>query len=482
MVDRSKPMSNSQSPIEDTAQEELNSNWQEPNRIDLEEQVSSASIPFSHQQPSIRRDMQQLSYPPMDSLPVQIPKEATWLLNPIDGQFGAMPVDQLLREIVPQPVRFIPTVRRPVLTNIEFPKGTSLIDAISIVCAATDLHWEVGAEQTLTISPTKTKTYLLQAQPGQTASSLTVNALDGANQSEEGDGTSMSYSSNPYEQEIRPLIEQLIQSDQAEDIPAHMSLLPAANSLVVTARPSTHQQIGDILDNYNDRIGHAVRIYIAMYEVTSSKSQSIGSKLEALNGSSNLGFSARSVTSVGEFQFQVDRVSSPWYGTTMLLDWLDQYGEARIALQDQIEVRNNQVASTSETRTFQYLATLTREQDQLGRERVSVNHDELKTGWSLGIQPTIGLDEVTLRLSFARRALVEERPYEFGSTSGTTFVTDDFTRTMSITLPTGEVRLITSLSSRNHRQNKQRFLGIPISRVWDRRRTESLLWIRVELI
>ena len=442
----------------------------------------TASQKTTPSKPSIRRLKDAPSLSEAQQLPQRIPRNSNWLLNPIQGQFGSMPVDQLLTEILPQPIRFSPMKRRPMLSNMDFREGTSLLEALDRICAVADLHWEITDKQTVAISPTVTKAYRLLAQPGQSASSLAVNALSGDQQSEEGEGTSMTYSSNPYEEEIKPLIQQLIQGDQDNELPSRMVLLPAANTLVVTARPSTHRKIDTLLDEYNERIASVVRIYIAMYEVSTSSKTSVGSKLEALNGSAQLGFSARSIDSSGAFRITVDRPSSPWFGTTQLLDFLDQHGRARIALQDQIEVRNNHVASTSETRTFQYLSTLTREQDQLGRERVSVDHDELRTGWSLGIQPTIGLDAITLRLSLARRALVEERPYEFGSTAGTTFVTDDFTRTMSITLPAGETRLITSLSSRNQRQNKSRFLGIPISRAWDRRRTESLLWVRVELV
>ena len=61
----------------------------------------------------------------------------------------------------------------------------------------------------------------------------------------------------------------------------------------------------------------------------------------------------------------------------------------------------------------------------LGRERTEVQREQLRTGWSISVHPTIGRDEVTVRLSLARRSLVEERPFQFGESVGTNFVTDD---------------------------------------------------------
>ena len=169
-------------------------------------------------------------------------------------------------------------------------------------------------------------------------------------------------------------------------------------------------------------------------------------------------------------------------GTDALLEWLNREGDATINFNDSIEVRNNQIAASSSTRTYQYVSSITRQQDQLGRERTEVQRNQLRTGWSISVHPTIGHDAVTVRLSLARRSLVEERPFQFGESLGTNFVTDDQVRAMTVSLADGESRIITALQASDERKNRSKLAGLVTRKGGTSSKTESVLLMRVELI
>ena len=265
-----------------------------------------------------------------------------------------------------------------------------------------------------------------------------------------------------------------------------MRLLPNANALLVTARPSTVRRIAELIETYNQRVSQSVRIHITVYEVASSTKQSIGTRLQAiLNGTSGAfigGWDVRPVESDAQFAFEVLNPAKRFAGTDALLEWLNREGDATINFNDSIEVRNNQIAASSSTRTYQYISSITRQQDALGRERTEVQREQLRTGWSISVHPTIGHDAVTVRLSLARRSLVEERPFQFGESVGTNFVTDDQVRAMTVSLADGESRIITALRASDERKDRSKIAGLVTRRGSSQSNTESVLLMRVELI
>ena len=92
-----------------------------------------------------------------------------------------------------------------------------------------------------------------------------------------------------------------------------------------------------------------------------------------------------------------------------------------------------------------------------------ISFDELRLGWAVALQPTIIDDQVTVRVALSRRSLIEERPYRFGdgAIEGMNFVTDDLNRLMSVTLRSGETKLLTSWANATSRRMEERvpFLG-----------------------
>ena len=419
---------------------------------------------------------------------VSRPVDAPWLLDPINVSFR----DEVANEAVAlvtrgRAVRF--DLRLPHIPHISYASASdhTIQDALHAIAVQADWSYEF-VNGIIHVQDLETRTLLLLAQPGTVASTLSVNALDSGSGGGDSDGGSVDYTSDPYRVELEPLVNELLAADLALEVPVTAKLLPDANALLVTARPSTVRRIAEVVDTYNGRVSQSVRIHITVYEVQSTSEQSIGSRLQAVaeNGTGLFvgGWSLRPVEPEKhtQFAFEVLNPLSRYAGTDVLLEWLNREGDATINFNDSIEVRNNQIAASSSTRTYQYISSITRQQDALGREQTEVQREQLRTGWSITVHPTIGHDAVTVRLALARRSLVEERPFQFGESVGTNFVTDDQVRAMTISLPDGASRIVTALQATDERNNKNKLAGLVTRRTGLTAKTESVLLMRVELI
>ena len=415
------------------------------------------------------------------------PDKAPWMLEPINATFRDLEASEAITLVVDdRPVRF--QLRLPAIPLISYASAAdhTIKDALDTIAAQADWTYEYSDGAVL-IRDLETRTLLLLAQPGTVEATMSVNSLDSsADGGGESDGGTVQHSSDPYRTELEPVITELIASDLDLEIPSTARLLPNANALLVTARPSTVKRIEDVIEIYNGRVSQSVRIHITVYEVSSSTESSVGTRLQAVianqTGAFVGGWEVRPVETDAQFVFEVLNPAKRFAGSDALLEWLNREGDATINFNDSIEVRNNQIAASSSTRTYQYISSITRQQDQLGRERTEVQRNQLRTGWSISVHPTIGHDAVTVRLSLARRSLVEERPFQFGESLGTNFVTDDQVRAMTVSLADGESRIITALQASDERRNRSKLAGLVTRRGGTTAKTESVLLMRVELI
>lgn len=419
---------------------------------------------------------------------VSRPEDAPWLLDPIDVALRDLEANEAIALIAgSRTVQF--ELRRREMPVVSYRSGAdhSIKDALDAIVARADWVYAV-VDGVIRVQDLESRTLLLLAQPGTVAARMSVNSLDAetGGGSSTNDGGTVQHASDPYQTELEPVVSELIAGDIELGVPASVRLLPNANALLVTARPSTVQRVAELIETYNDRVSKSVRIHITVYEVASSTKQSIGTRLQAVlsDGSASFlgGWNVRPVESDVQFAFELLTPSKRFTGTEALLEWLNREGDATINFNDAIEVRNNQIAASSSTRTYQYISSITRQQDALGRERTEVQREQLRTGWSISVHPTIGHEAVTVRLSLARRSLVEERPFQFGESVGTNFVTDDQVRAMTVSLADGESRIITALRASDERKDRSKLAGLVTRRGSSQSNTESVLLMRVELI
>ena len=173
---------------------------------------------------------------------------------------------------------------------------------------------------------------------------------------------------------------------------------------------------------------------------------------------------------------------SKYHGSSLILNFLNRLGSAHITLEDTVEVRNNRMAQVDSTRSHQYIARITTSVDQAGVRTRDVEIDELTTGWSITLQPTITEDDITVRFALSRRSIANQRPYEVSGTQGLLYVTDDFNRVMTVTVKPGESRLLTSLNASEITRNKSKLLGlVPLSRERERASREFVLMMTIDV-
>ena len=415
------------------------------------------------------------------------PLSLDWLLDRSQVTIRELDAERALKLVLSgRPVHFELSLESTPIVSYRSAATHTIHDAIQAICNKADWQCDYN-DDVLTVRDLVTRTIPILAQPGTVDGQLSVNSLNDSQANQFADGETVNFKGyNPYIDELEPLISGLLASDVAAGIPVQQQLLPRANAVLITGRPSTVAQIEHVLEQYNARTAKLVRVFLTVYEVSSSTSQSIGSKLAGLGFGSKLagaiGWSTQPLQADGIFQLHLNDPSSQWQGSQLLFEWLQAEGDASVHLNDQLDVRNNRIASSSSTRTFQYVSSITRELDNLGRERTEVTREQLRTGWAISVHPTIGLDKVTVRLSLARRALVEERPFAFGDTTGTNFVTDDQNRSMNVTLRDGEARVITLLTSSDERQKSNKLAGLVTRKGREKLATESVILMRVELI
>lgn len=447
-------------------------------------QFTQISVPVRSDTNDLQKSL--FGLPVMEA--VSLPEDAPWLLDSVQITLRELDATEAIALIVGnRPLRFdLRRLEMPVVTYASRSEHT-VKDALDAIAAHAD--WSYAIEDgTIHVRDLETRTFLLLAQPGSVEAKMSVNALDSGSRggTAKSDGGTVEHASDPYRTELEPVVTELVASDLDNGLPSTVRLLPNANALLVTARPSTVRRIAELVETYNDRVSQSVRIHITVYEVTSSAKQSIGTRLQAMldDGTNTFvgGWDVRPVESDAQFAFKGLNPRALFSGTDALLEWLNREGDATINFNDSIEVRNNQIAASSSTRTYQYISSITRQQDAQGRERTEVQREQLRTGWSISVHPTIGHDAVTVRLSLARRSLVEERPFQFGESVGTNFVTDDQVRAMTVSLADGESRIITALRASDERKDRSKFAGLVTRRGSSQSNTESVLLMRVELI
>ena len=328
-------------------------------------QFTKVSVPIESAQNDRSTSLPAL--PPMQA--VSRPEDAPWLLDSIDISLRDLEATEAITLLVGgRPVRFeLRLTEMPVIAYSSRSDHT-LKDALDAITALANWTYSV-VDGSIVVRDLETRTFVLLAQPGTVEATLSVNALDagGGTSSGASDGGTVQHASDPYRKELEPVVTDLIATDLDIGAPSTVRLLPNANALQVTARPSTVQRIADLVATYNRRVSQSVRIHITVYEVTSSAKQSIGTRLQGvLSGTAGAligGWEVRPLETDAQFSFEVLNPTKFYAGTDALLEWLNREGDATINFNDSIEVRNNQIAASSSTRTYQYISSITRQQD-----------------------------------------------------------------------------------------------------------------------
>ena len=413
---------------------------------------------------------------------VSVPRGAEWLGEALEAEYAGVSASVALRQVTRgRPLRLEVGGRDPLVGSP--PGAVTVQEHVTSICAQAD--WACTPfGGVLVVSEMETKTLRVAVQPGSSSASLKLRALaTGEEDGRGGDGedeTGVEVELTPFDEEVAALVETVLgiggeedageREDEGEplvDPRTRVVVLPSANAVLVTARPHMVRVVERELERFNAGASKTVRLHVAVYEVTSRDGSEYGVDLLALRNAA-VGFGLRvsgGAAMGGGAVAEIDFLEgNRAHGSRAVLRWLESAGSARVSLNEVLEVRNNQVASVDATETRQFVATVSQGPRVFGGGfeigPPEVTFDELRLGWAVALQPTIVDDQVTVRVALSRRSLIEERPYRFGggAIEGMNFVTDDLNRLMSVTLRSGETKLLTSWANATSRRTEE---GVP---------------------
>ena len=402
---------------------------------------------------------------------IKAPRMSAWLDKRITARFNNLDARSAI-DLVAQkrPVRYN-TVHSKAQTVKWSPSALTIRDHLDSIAAQAD--WAYRVEKgVVQIYDIETRHFALAAQPGATQADIKMRSLS---TSDGGSDNTISVALDPYTAELGFLVRSVLGLETASsgsgriDPRTSVSILPAANQLVVTARPHAMRQVEDVIRRYNFSTSAIVRVHISIMEVDVSDAERHSLLLDIVRQSDNFPVGLEIIGditgSAGILAGSVNNSSSNYRGSGLIYNWLKKFGDTSIAYDDTVEILNNHVASIDATRTERYVSKIAFTVTDNGgsdSRTPEVEFSELRTGLAIHLQPTVRDNQITLRMALSRSTPVERIPFNFSGIEGVNFVTDDFNRILSVSLKDGEPKLLMSFSEAvvSDREEKIPYLGV----------------------
>ena len=432
--------------------------------------VSEQTKAISEEIEELRKKQEQTQVPELKR--IIVPRMSAWLDQRITARFNHLDARSAIDLVVQKrPVRYN-TGDSQAQTVKWSPSALTIRDHLDSITAQADWNYRVekGVVQVYDI---ETRHFALAAQPGAARADMKMRNLSTSDSG--GSDNTISVALDPYTAELGELVRSVLGLEAASAQPEQIdprtavAILPAANQLVVTAKPSAMRRVEDVIRRYNLSTSAIVRVHISIMEVDVSDSEKHSLLLDIVRQSDNFSIGLNIIGDVtgsaGSLAGIINNPNSRYRGSGLIYNWLKKFGDTSIAYDDTIEILNNHVASIDATRTESYVSKITfTVTDGGGSESKTpeVEFSELRTGLAIHLQPTVQDNQITLRMALSRSTLIDRIPFNYSGIEGETFVTDDFNRVLSVSLKDGEPKLLMSFSEAVVRDQKEKipFLGV----------------------
>lgn len=422
---------------------------------------------------------------------VGVPPDAPYLLDQISVTYAGMPAVELLKQILPPgQVRFADTLAinggGPLIQKPPFAQLR--VEHLEAICAQANWAWHT-TKGVVVIASVETRSFEIGSTPGQSIGRVGGDGLH--NDSNNRNRTEVS--SNTHAS-LMSAVESLVGIEAKSQ--ARVSLAPEANLLLVTATPDVMSRVESFMKEFNGRMNRRISIEYVLYEVDVTETENRGIDVQALRnaalsgGYNFLGSSFTPGTS-GELSLTFEEGNS-FDGSSVILGWLRGIGNAEMAMRKKVIAQNNQVTALRDMDTVRYVGRVALDRQISGSTESNspnVDIEELNTGESWAVLPTIVDDRVYLRLALTRANLTGFDEYDFanGEVSGRLPQSNEKDLTLPISLIDGETRIITNLSSTQTRTSEN---GMPLtswlpfmkSRNHSERRIESVVAITARIL
>ena len=433
--------------------------------------TSAQTKAISEEIEELRKKQEQTQVPELKR--IIVPRMSAWLDQRITARFNNLDARSAIDLVVQKrPVRYNTGYTPPQQTVKWSPSALTIRDHLDSITAQADWSYRVekGVVQVYDI---ETRHFALAAQPGATRADMKMRNLSASDSG--GSDNTISVALDPYTTELIGLIQSVLgmeaetQGPEQTDPRTAVAILPAANQLVVTAKPSAMRRVEDVIRRYNLSTSAIVRVHISIMEVDVSDSEKHSLLLDIVRQSDNFSIGLEIIGDVtgsaGSLAGIINNSNSRYRGSGLIYNWLKKFGDTSIAYDDTIEILNNHVASIDATRTEGYVSKVTYTVSGSGDSETKtpeVEFSELRTGLAIHLQPTVRDNLITLRMALSRSTLIDRVPFNFAGIEGETFVTDDFNRVLSVSLKDGEPKLLMSFSEAVVRDQSEKipYLGV----------------------
>ena len=433
--------------------------------------VSEQTKAITEEIEELRKKQEQTQVPELKR--IIVPRMSAWLDQRITARFNHLDARSAIDLVVQKrPVRYNTGDSQAQQTVKWSPSALTIRDHLDSITAQADWNYRVekGVVQVYDI---ETRHFALAAQPGAARADMKMRNLSTSDSG--GSDNTISVALDPYTAELGELVRSVLGLEAASKGPEQIdprtavAILPAANQLVVTAKPSAMRRVEDVIRRYNLSTSAIVRVHISIMEVDVSDSEKHSLLLDIVRQSDNftvgLNIIGDVTGSAGALSGIINNSNSRYRGSGLIYNWLKKFGDTSIAYDDTIEILNNHVASIDATRTESYVSKITfTVTDGGGSESKTpeVEFSELRTGLAIHLQPTVQDNQITLRMALSRSTLIDRIPFNYSGIEGENFVTDDFNRVLSVSLKDGEPKLLMSFSEAvvSDRSEKIPYLGV----------------------
>lgn len=409
---------------------------------------------------------------------VKIPKQAPWLANRVKIAYtGKVPAKAAVSAILDKnPVRYE-------LSQISTAKVHAPAEAITVQdhlnAIATQANWDYRIEHGVVIfSDWLTKSYPLAIEPAQRDAALGIAPISNSSgsESDKNDNT-LTVAIDPYD-ELKAMLSALLGeaqsgADSAIERQPRFAVNEASASLTVTAAPNQHREVARAITAYNQRVGQAILIDIAVYNVDRSDGRQRALDFDLLR---NAGISLAAKTTTGAL-LGVDsapnlfsltfKEGNAYDNSKVVARALAQSGNTSIITQGQLIAKNNQVSNLQQSDLIDFF------EYSVGDQAVSGRLPRY-TESIIQVLPTIHQDRINMRLIIINanvepyvESIEQDREVGGGTTTTSYEVTTNEVRlgkqfVFPVEMRNGETLLIAGLQTDRERKDKVKNQLLPL--------------------
>jgi len=444
--------------------------------------------PFLARQPRATRAIQ-----------TRVDRRAPWLSEKSAAVYRDLPATRAIRAVLGErPVFFAPVIEDDPPVHSPTAGGT-VQEHLDGIALQVNWAWEVEADGNVVWTSLPTRVFRLAvpqgtrtARLGRAGGGQSFGGSDDDNaQREDNQQAELAHFTAPYS-ELEAGLEALLSEEYA------FSLLPSANSLVVTAPPNLMRRVETMVSRFNRAATQRVLVELEIYLVDLSDSERETLDWTFLRESaSGLQFKLEAKTEgvLGlepPFRLSLSDLSDGRYsGSQLIFNALAEQGSASVVARPRIIALNNQVSELRVNRVTPYTENVRfREFDRGATTEISPEIETARVigGTTIYVLPSIEGNQVSLTLSANYTRINRFITQTLGEGSNSISVRlpeyDDTQFTLPIALRSGETMVLAgnpsemSSSQALHRKLIPMWRGNRSSR----RRTETVMLITAHIL